>query len=85
MTVSGDNADRPAWPRQPSGSLAVGAIPREPPGFQPRPDLLVRRRRRIRHLPRVVGVAGVGDVVSGDLDRRLLDGERGPTGIESAD
>ncbi len=40
VTVSGDNADRPAWPRQPSGSLAVGAIPREPPGFQPRPDLL---------------------------------------------
>ncbi len=27
-------------PREPSGTVAVGAIPREPPGFQPRPDLL---------------------------------------------
>jgi tetratricopeptide (TPR) repeat protein len=40
VTVSGDKADGPALPREPSGSLAVGAIPREPPGFQPRADLL---------------------------------------------
>jgi tetratricopeptide (TPR) repeat protein len=40
VTVSGDKADHPAGPREPSGSLAVGAIPREPPGFQPRTDLL---------------------------------------------
>jgi tetratricopeptide (TPR) repeat protein len=40
VTVSGDKADHPAAPREPSGSLAVGAIPREPPGFQPRTDLL---------------------------------------------
>ena len=40
VTVSGDNSGRPAVPPEPSGSLTVGAIPREPPGFQPRADLL---------------------------------------------
>jgi tetratricopeptide (TPR) repeat protein len=40
VTVPGDKADGPATPREPSGSLTVGAIPREPPGFQPRADLL---------------------------------------------
>ena len=40
VTVSGDKDGAPAMPREPSGSLAVGAIPREPPGFQPRADLL---------------------------------------------
>jgi tetratricopeptide (TPR) repeat protein len=40
VPVSGDTADRPAVPREPSGSLLIGAIPREPPGFQPRADLL---------------------------------------------
>ncbi len=40
VTVPGDNASRPATLREPSAHLAVGAIPREPPGFQPRADLL---------------------------------------------
>src|SRR4051794_9913648 len=40
VTVSGDKADRPAAPREPSGNVVVGVIPREPPGFQPRTDLV---------------------------------------------
>jgi tetratricopeptide (TPR) repeat protein len=40
VTVPGDNSGRPAVPPEPSASMTVGAIPREPPGFQPRADLL---------------------------------------------
>ena len=32
-------------------------------------------------LARVVGVAGVGHVVAGDLNRGLMDGEGGPTDV----
>jgi tetratricopeptide (TPR) repeat protein len=70
MAVSSDQADRApaeaaghpepsAGTREPSAALVAGAIPREPPGFQPRADLLAELDRACAPGPVPCSVTGM--------------------------
>ena len=68
----------PAGTHEPSGAQQAGEIPREPPGFQPRADLLARPDRagpRVQVLHSVSG-AGTTQLAAANARARLAEGWR---------
>ncbi len=61
-TASAETAKSPGSPAQeaPGGQLVVGAIPGQPPGFQPRPDLMTRLNRADHAVSVLIGDQGTG-------------------------